>query len=105
MDFERGLKPTEALDIGQIALAPEINYFGVLDPANMVKLPDGKLRPAFGNVSEAETVSTLLNIKDLKPERKLRFYGFYDEKDEFHRLSEYKGLYVKFKGVNYKIPE
>ncbi len=105
MNFERGLKPTEALDIGQVALAPEIVSFSFLNPSQMVEGPSGKLSPMLSNMSDAGTIRALISIRDGNPERKLRFYGFHDEKDEFHRLSEYKGLYVKFQGVSYLIPK
>lgn len=104
MNFERGLSPKEALDVGQVALAPKIQIFSILDPSNMVEGPDGKLRPSSSNMTESGTIEALTKIKEGTPLRKLRFYGFFDEKDKFHRLSEYKGLYVEYEGVKYKIP-
>lgn len=104
MNFERGLSPKEALNVGQVALAPKIESFFILDPSRMVETPNGKLEPGKSIVSDAYTIKALVNIKDGTPERKLRFYGFEDEKGKFHRLSEYKGLYVEYNGVKYKIP-
>jgi hypothetical protein len=105
MNFQRGLSPKEALDIGQVALAPKIEIFFILDPSKMVESPNGKLEPSKSIVSHGYAVMSLTNIKEGTPERKLRFYGFIDEKGNFHRLSEYKGLYVEYDGVKYKIPE
>lgn len=105
MNFQRGLSPKEALDVGQIALAPKIESFFILDPSRMIENGEGKLEPSKSMVSDAYTIKALVNIKDGTPERKLRFYGFIDEKGKYHRLSEYKGLYVEYNGVKYKIPE
>ena len=105
MNFERGLKPTEALDIGKVHTAPEIQSFYILDPANMVESPNGKLEPMKTMMTPLGAEEHLKDIKNGDPRRKLRFYSFHDENDNYKRLSEMKGLYVKFDGVSYKIPE
>lgn len=105
MNFERGLKPTEALDIGKVHTAPEIKSFYILDPANMVESPNGEFSPMRAVMNETGAKEHLIAIKNGEPRRKLRFYSFHDEDDNYKRLSEMKGLYVKFEGVSYLIPK
>jgi len=105
MNFQRGLAPKEAIGIGQVAIAIEIEAFYTLDPSDMITHTDGRMTPRKVPLSDSYTIKALINIKDGKPERKLRFYGFLDSNGKEHRLSEFKGLYVKFKDTTYKIQE
>jgi hypothetical protein len=104
MNFERGLTPKEAIGIGQVAIALEIDTFYILDPSNMTEDSNGKLSPRRTELSESATMKALMNIRDGQPERQLRFYAFFDKSGIYHRLSEQKGLYVKYRDITYKIP-
>lgn len=104
MNFERGLTPKESIGVGQVAIAPEIESFYILDPSNMILEQDGKLSRKT-KLTDSSILTALINIKEGNPERKLRFYGFHDINGKYHRLSDFKGLYVKFKETTYKIPE
>lgn len=105
MNFERGLKPTEALDIGKVHTAPEIQCFYILDPTSMVEGPNGNFEPMRSMMSSLGTKEHLEAIKRGEPRRKLRFYSFSDTDNNYHRLSEMKGLYVKFEDISYLIPK
>jgi hypothetical protein len=110
MNFQRGLAPTEAMGVGQVAIAPVIRRFYELDPSNMRVGKDGKAYPAKMEIISPH--NTLESIQENKIKRNLRFYAFItgEELDAWgdevmHRLSEYKGLYVKYGDKTYKIPK
>jgi hypothetical protein len=109
MNFVRGLAPTEAIGIGQIALAPEIKELYALDPTKMITGKNGKAFPSTFPIFDGAKV--LEEVRDGLSQYNLRFLGFItEEADEngqgdIHRLSEYKGLYVKYKDQTYKIPK
>jgi hypothetical protein len=108
MNFQRGLAPTEAMGVGQIALAPVIKDFYTLDPTSMSVGKNGKAFPRRSLVYSPEKI--LEELKANPSAYNTRFLGFTTgtEFDEFgdevmHRLSEYKGLYVKLGDTAYKI--
>jgi len=108
MNFQRGLAPTEAMGIGQIAIAPEIKTLYMLDPTRMEMGKDGKMFPHKNMI--LDVIPTMNKIRD--GELNLRFVAFAtgEEIDAFgdyviHRLSEYKGLFVKMGNITYKIPK
>jgi hypothetical protein len=109
MNFQRGLAPTEAIGIGQVAIAPIVHKLYNLDPNQMIRREGRKTFPLKRSIFDIE--SYLDNL--VKPENglNLRFIAFstgeIDESGEevIHRLSEYKGLYVKYGDKTYKIPK
>lgn len=105
MNFQRGLAPKEAIGVGQIAIAIEIEDFYILDPTEMFEDPSGNLKPRRIPRLATDTIEALKNIMAGHPGRNLRFYGFKDKEGKHHRISEFKGLYVKFKDTTYKIPK
>ena len=105
MNSQRGLDVKEAIEIGQVAIALEIESFYILDPSNMVSDGNGGFFPRRIRISDLGILKNLTNIKEGKSERNLRFYGFHDTKGNYYRLSEFKGLYVKFRNIIYKITE
>jgi hypothetical protein len=110
MNFQRGLAPTEAMGVGQIALAPEIKTLYHLDPTSMSVGKNGKAFPRRNPVFSPEKI--LHELEANRSAYNTRFLAFTTgtEFDEFgdeviHRLSEYKGLFVKFGEETYKIPK
>jgi len=110
MNFQRGIAPTEAMGVGQIALAPVISHLYQLDPNNMRLDGNGKAFPAKHLIIDNH--KTLEEVRDGQSSVSLRFLAFSTatEFDKFgqeviHRLSEYKGLYVKLGETAYKIPK
>jgi len=110
MNFVRGLSPTEAMGVGQVALAPVIKDFYTLDPTSMSVGKNGKAFPRRNLVFSPDLI--LEELKTNPSAYNTRFLGFTTgtEFDEFgdevmHRLSEYKGLYIKFGDQTYKIPK
>jgi len=108
MNFQRGLAPTEAMGVGQIAIAPEIKVLYMLDPSRMEKGKDGKAFPHKNFILDVITTMEKVRDGEINP----RFVAFSTGKeiDQFgdeviHRLSEYKGLYVKLGDTTYKIPK
>jgi hypothetical protein len=108
MNFQRGLAPTEAMGVGQIAIAPEMKTLYQLDPTRMEILKNGKAFPH--RMVILDVIPTMNKVRD--GEINPRFIAFTtgDEIDEFgdyviHRLSEYKGLFVKLGDQTYKIPK
>jgi len=109
MNFQRGLAPTEAMGVGQIAIAPVIKALYTLDPSNMVSGKNGKAFPARLPATFVGA-ETLEKVRDGKLNPRFVAFSTMDEIDEFgefvvHRLSEYKGLFVKFEDITYKIPK
>lgn len=108
MNFQRGLAPTEAMGIGQIAIAPEIRSLYMLDPTRMEMGKDGKMFPHKSLI--VDTILTLNRVRDGEWNPRFVAFATGEEIDPFgdyviHRLSEYKGLFVKFGNITYKIPK
>lgn len=110
MNFKRGIEPKDAMGIGQIAMAPVIKNLYYLDPTNMVQDKSGKLFPGKSRIFYEE--AALEKIEKGNSNYNLRFVAFstgteidsYGQ-DVIHRLTEYKGLYVKFGDRAFKIPK
>ena len=107
MQFIRGQKPSEAMNVGQTAVAPVIAILYQLDPTNMVEGPDGKIGPAHNNVSSVDNIHKVLkSIQDKTNDVRTRFYSFSTDKDGYQgRISKFKGEYIKFETVLYHIPK
>lgn len=110
MNFERGLGVKEAVNIGQRAIAPEITDFYELDPSVMV--PDTRpntkttYEPKPRSVGAPRFIHSILEkIEDGTNEKRLRFYSVTVSSETIRRrVSDYKGLYLKFEDKTYKIP-
>lgn len=108
MNFKRGLAPTEAMGIGQIALAPEIKSLYMLDPTRMEMGKDGKMFPHKTMI--LDVIPTMNKVRDGELNSRFVAFATGEEIDGFgdyviHRLSEYKGLFVKLGNITYKIPK
>jgi hypothetical protein len=112
MNFKRGIAATEAMGVGQVAIAPEIKRFYTLDPTRMIPSPNGG--KAFPQKTLMPHPDTLLEaIEAGNPSAvNLRFLAFttgtevdQEGNDLLHRVSEYKGLYLKYGDRTYKIPK
>jgi len=106
MNFQRGLKPKEAMSVGQTAVAPIISMMYSLDPTNMVMGPDDKMGPAHGNMSAEATHRALKSIQDKTNETRTRFYAFTTDTGGYQgRIHKFKGQYLKYEAVLYFIPK
>lgn len=106
MNFQRGLKPNKAMEIGQEAVAPVISIMYSLNPANMVMGPDNKIGPAHSNMSEEATHKVLKSIQDKTNETRTRFYAFTTDAEGYQgRVYKFKGQYLKYQAVLYFIPK
>ena len=111
MNFQRGLSVKEAVNVGQVAIAPEIIEFFELDPSLMIsatsKTEKTQYVPKAYAVSSPQFIHNILEkIQNGTNEKKLRFYSVRFAHDiTKHRVSDYKGLYLKFEEKTYKIPE
>ena len=107
MQFKRGLDPKVATNIGQAAIAPEIETLYELNPRNMsLNSATGKMEPSKMVIAPSRTPGVLKDLQE-QNERAMnpRFLGFVDEKGNLKRLHKMRGLYVKFKDVTYQIPK
>lgn len=111
MEFKRGIDPAKKMDIGQHAIAPEIEDFFILDPEVMSKDPvTDKPIPSFQKLIGKNLWDYILDKKQLK--RNPRFLGvrFKEEVNgqpagSIHRLSRLSGTFVKFNGESERLPK
>jgi hypothetical protein len=109
--FQRGIDPAKKMDIGQHAIAPEIEYFFILDPEVMAKDPvTDKAIPSFQKIVGEHFWTSILKKKQLK--RNPRFIGvsFNEEVNgqpagAIHRLNRLSGTFVKFGGESERLPK
>ena len=109
--FQRGMDPAKKMDIGQHAIAPEIDNFFILDPQVMTKDPvTEKPLPSFQRLVGKALWESILTKEQLK--RNPRFIGvsFKEEvnglpEGAIHRLSKLSGSFVKYEGESEKLPK
>ena len=109
--FQRGLDPAKKMDIGQHAIAPEVEWFYMLDPEVMTKDPvTGKPIPSYQTMNGERFFNLIVEGKDLP--RNPRFIGVSFKKDTvngipaggIHRLSRLSGTFIKFEGESTRVP-
>lgn len=109
--FQRGLDPAKKMDIGQHAIAPEIDNFFILDPEVMTTDPvTEKPLPSYQRLVGTALWESILKKEQLK--RNPRFIGvsFKEEvkglpEGAIHRLSRLSGSFVKFEGESERLPK
>ena len=112
IQFQRGIDPAKKMNVGQHAIAPEVDWFFILDPEVMTKDPvTDKPIPSFQKVEGSRFFKVIIEGKDLQ--RNPRFIGVSFKKDEvngipaggIHRLSRLSGTFIKFDSESHKIPK
>ena len=115
IQFQRGLDPRKKMDVGQHAIAPEIDNFFILDPEVLSIDPvTGKPLPSFQRLVGTALWESILKKEQLK--RNPRFIGvsFKESKESeiygqpagsIHRLSRLSGKFVKFEGESERLPK
>ena len=103
MNFQRGLDPKEAMDLGDHHIAPIIDTLYSLNPTNMMAHSDGSYGPERIALSPSRTEELLTLIQRGDAPKKMRFYAFLSSDREFIRLHKYLDRYVCYKDKKYKI--
>jgi hypothetical protein len=109
--FQRGLDPAKKMDIGQHAIAPEIEDFFILDPEVMSKDPvTGKPLPSFQRILGESIWKSILQREQLR--RNPRFIGVSFKKEvnglpagAIHRLSRLSGTFAKYDNESERLPK
>lgn len=112
INFQRGIDPRKKMDVGQHAIAPEVEYFYILDPEVMTKDPvTDKPIPSFQRIAPIRLMDLLKEGKNLT--RNPRFIGVSFKKDEvkglpagaIHRLKSLSGTFIKYYGETLQLPK
>ena len=102
--FKRYTDPRRTLNVGESAMAKEIQSFYILDPQNMVTYESGKIGPNPILIYDSNTVvSYLKSIEEGTADRALRFFAVDFGDGKMIRLHRIKPRYIKYEGTTYMV--